>query len=275
MHIIPGLEEYYKGKMLHSHYYRDPEHFKGTKNAIIHGFKSSGSDIALDLLPFCENIYACHNGSTTFLNLPSNLHEKANISHVDENGGFVLVNGEVIEDVELLVICIGYLFDFPFLNENIDFKICDGAMLNLYKHFIHIDYPSLSIVGIPMTVAPFPLMHQQCGYLAKILAGTAKLPSAEAMRQDVENEIERCRTYAKPIRHFHQFGAQQFLYNDMLADLSGLPRNPKIIETLYLHNSRIRRANLVGYKETRFEQINDEEFRVLENTEGLGSGTEE
>lgn len=263
--------------MLHSHYYRDPKDFKGTKNAIIHGFRSSGSDIALDLLPYCENIYACHNGGTTFLNLPSNLHERANISHVDENGGFVLVNGDVVNDVELLVICVGYLFEFPFLNnESVDLKLDkDGAMLNLYKHLIHIDRPSLSIVGIPNTVSPFPLMHQQCGYVAKVLAGTAKLPSAEAMRQDVQNEIEMCQTYAKPMKHFHQFGALQFQYNDMMADLSGLPRNPKIMETLYLHNSRVRRADLVNYKQLRFEQINDEEFRVLENGTDVLVYTEE
>ena len=209
----------------------------------------------------------CHKGDKFSLKLPSNCQQRENISHVNQNGQFMLTNGDVISDVELLVICTGYLYDFPFLSsEKVNLKNENGRVLiNLYKHLIHIDYPSLSFVGIPMAVSPFPLMHQQCGYITKLLTGNAELPSAEKMRQDVENEIQACLMYAIPRKYFHKFiGARQFEYNNMLADLSGLSRNPKVIESLYVYNSRARRADLLGYKKLEYEQIDDVEFRLLE-----------
>ena len=187
---IPGLKEYYKGKQLHSHYYRDPENYKGTKNAIIFGGGPSGRDISLDLAPSCDNVYICHNKDSKIFssNQPENVQEKANISHVNENGDFVLTNDDVIQNVDLLIICTGYLLDFPFLNPEIRLTTTGNrrALDKLYKFIVLVDFPSLYFVGIPYQILPFPLFHQQCGYVTSLLAESAELPSRIVMENDIQ-----------------------------------------------------------------------------------------
>eukprot|EP00111_Clytia_hemisphaerica_P003895 TCONS_00011181-protein len=265
---IPGLKEHYKGKQLHSHYYRDPEDHKGTKNAIVWGFGPSGRDIMLDLSPSCQKIYLCHKGERSKSEFPPNCEELLNLSHVNENGDFVTSSGDVIKDVELLVACTDYHYDFPFFSKKVDLKNENKrVMFNLYKHMFYIDHPTLSFVGIPLTIAPFPVMHQQCGYIARVISGSVNLPTTEEMWEDTVKDRKQRESENEPEKYFHKLANKQFEYNDMLASLSGLPRNPPIIEKLYLYGRMFRSSYIMTYKDMEFVKIDDEDFKVLKPIE--------
>jgi len=264
---IIGIE-HYKGKTIHSHFYRDPKEYKGFKNALVLGFGPSGIDISLELSEVCEKVTISHSRMRTKSILPKNCFEHHGVRHIAKNGDFVTSSNDVISDVDLFVICTGYQYDFPFLDDVVDLKMDKGrrAMHNLYKHIFYMDKPSLSFVGIPWKTAPFPIIHQQCGYVAAVLGGLKSLPSEDEMRADTLQEIEQRLSIPELARHFHMFGDRQFGYADMLASLSGLQKNPTIIENLYKYVAIFRSSNIKLYKNMEFKKINDDEFDAMNDS---------
>ena len=263
---IIGMQNY-KGKKMHSHFYRNPKDYENFKNVVVLGFGPSGKDIALELSAVCEKVTICHSRDRTKSKLPGNCFEKYSIHHIAGNGDFVTSSDDVISDVDLFIMCTGYHYDFPFIGDDVDLKmdVNRRTMHNLYKHIFHIDKPSLSFVGIPWKTIPFPVMHQQCGLITAVLGGLKSLPSVEEMRADTLQEIEQRLAIPEPARYFHMFGARQFPYCDMLASLSGLPKNPSIIEKLYKYTGIHRSSNIMRYKKMEFKKINDDEFEVVKS----------
>lgn len=47
----------------------------------------------------------------------------------------------------------------------------------LYQHAICSSHPSLSFIGIPWQVIPFPMMELQAKWIANLLSGKCRLPS--------------------------------------------------------------------------------------------------
>lgn len=259
---IPGFSNYRKS-FIHSHYYRDPEQFKG-KTVLVLGFGPSGRDIALELSTTCPKVHLSHNGERCQSKLPDNLVEHLGVSHVDENGLIVFTTDEAV-DVDVFLFCTGYLVHVPFINkQKFNINIKDGRFVTgLYKHIFFIEEPSLCIVGLPWQTAPFPLMHQQCGYIAKVFAGLRNLPSKTDMELDTRKKEEDHRSSNLPEKYFHKLGTKQFEYMDMLASLSGCPRNPPIIEKLYCYTGHFRRTDVMNYKNMEFRKLNEEEFEVV------------
>jgi len=106
-------------------------------------------------------------------------------------------------------------------------------------------------------------MHQQCGYIAAVLGGLKPFPSLEDMRADTLHEIEQRLAIPEPPRYFHNLYERQFGYADMLASLSGLQKNPAIIEKLLKYTLPFRASNFKLYKNMEFKKINDDEFEVV------------
>lgn len=269
---IPGLKEHFKGKQLHSHYYRDPQNYKGTKNAVVLAGGLSSRDISLDLTSTCQQVYLCHRlGRKTYHNPPDNFQERPTISHVKENGDFVLTNDDVIQNVDLLVICTGYHMDFPFFNSDLRLST-DGnlkALDKLYKHIFHVDHPSLCFIGIPKQVLPFPLMHQQCAYVTAILAESASLPSKFIMEEEIKVRKLKLEESGQPKHHFHTIGVGYTEYIDELATISGIAKNAIVhVKVLrYLIANKI--FGDVRHKDMEFKILNDEEFEVVKSLDQI------
>ena len=97
-----------------------------------------------------------------------------NIHHLDQSGHFVCDDGFVCKNVDLFLPCTGYEFHFPFLDQNVfgGLVTSQGRLVtNLYKHMFYVLEPTLCFIGIPLTVAPFPLIYQQCALAARVLVG--------------------------------------------------------------------------------------------------------
>ena len=74
----------------------------------------------------------------------------------------ILKNGERVA-ADTLILCTGYRYAFPFLSDDCRPEILnDGSVVDsLYLHLIHAKFPTMSFVGIPMKVCPFPLFDRQ------------------------------------------------------------------------------------------------------------------
>ena len=77
---------------------------------------------------------------------------------------------------------------------------------------------SLSFVGLCWKVVPFPQFELQAKWIAKLLSGDLKLPPTKEMLQHVENFENDRKSQNIPKRHWHCLGAEQFAYNDRIAE---------------------------------------------------------
>jgi hypothetical protein len=82
--------------------------------------------------------------------------------------------------------------------------------------------PSLSFLGLPFKVAPFPQFELQAKLVARVLSGKAVLPTREEMERSMEARDREMAASGVPTRHFHMQGESQWEYNDGIANLCGL-----------------------------------------------------
>jgi dimethylaniline monooxygenase (N-oxide forming) len=93
-------------------------------------------------------------------------------------------------EADVVICCTGYTLRFPFLPDAL-LEIKQNGV-ELYKHAFHPDIPTLAFVGLcNVAGSTFPVVEIQGRWVARVLAGTQKLPSREKMHA----AIERYRTH--------------------------------------------------------------------------------
>jgi dimethylaniline monooxygenase (N-oxide forming) / hypotaurine monooxygenase len=109
---------------------------------------------------------------------------------VDEAGA-VFADG-TRADADAIVLATGYTHAFPFLPADVPATF-DGA-LALYRLVFPPDVPGLAFVGMTRVSGPvFPVAELQARWVAAVFAGRASLPSADAMRHEIEARIRAAR----------------------------------------------------------------------------------
>ena len=105
------------------------------------------------------------------------LVSKPNVKALLENGSVEFEDGTVVENVDSIVYCIGYEYDFPFLDpKDANFSVDENYVNPLYEHlFVPENRSSLSFVGLCWKVVPFPQFELQAKWIAKLLSGDLKL----------------------------------------------------------------------------------------------------
>lgn len=77
------------------------------------------------------------------------------------NGVTFHLKDKSMVDADAFIMCTGYKYSFPFLDENCGIRVDDNYVMPLYKHLVNIEHPTMCIVGIPTIVIPFPMFHMQ------------------------------------------------------------------------------------------------------------------
>lgn len=253
---IRGLR-LFKGHVLHSHDYRHPETFQGM-DVVILGSGASGWDIALDMSFTARNIYLSHDSAQIKPMLPVSIKQLPSVKEVIDEETILFTDGRR-QRADAILFCTGYKYTFPFLSPSCGVTIdTHGKRINnLYKHMFHTVFPSLTFVGIPAIVCPFPLISLQSRAVAAVLSGKSTLPSHDLMETDIKNELKSRNDEGWPVRHAHRFAEKQWDYNASIAKLAGSENLFPVVRSLYEHSWRQRNFNAARYR--------SEEFRLLDN----------
>ena len=196
--VVPGVHAY-TGRSLHSIDYDSDttRQLYGGKRVLLLGARSSAMDIAREIAAVASSIYV----SDRSLHLSDSVqqHYDGKLSHVGavtcyKDGAFVFTDGSRATDVDVIVYCTGYEYDFPFFdrnschttyssgtvtsrdenNDDDDTKIMvvdqGRAVLDVYQHIFHHRYPSLAFVGLPWSVVPFHMFYLQALWIAKVFS---------------------------------------------------------------------------------------------------------
>src|SRR5260370_14090826 len=93
-------------------------------------------------------------------------------------------------DADAIVLATGYRSEFPFLPEGVPERI-DGA-LALYRLVFPPGVDGLAFVGMVRVSGPvFTVAELQARWVAAVFAGRVALPSADAMRREIDDRLAR------------------------------------------------------------------------------------
>ncbi|XP_063362370.1 senecionine N-oxygenase-like [Cydia amplana] len=254
---IPGLKEF-EGDVMHSHDYRVPDIF-ANKRVLVVGAGPSGMDIALEVTYVATRVILSHHLTekprTVF---PDNLVQKPDIERL-EGRKVVFVDGSV-EEVDVVFLCTGYLYNFPFLHPSCGVVVDDNCVEPLYKHLVNIRHPSMCFVGIPYYVCAFSMFDLQVRYYMNHINGTFKLPSQEAMTRDCEEERLDRRARGLTKRQTHMMGPDQAEYYFSLSTESGAAPLPAVFTMIHNDSSQKFLDDLIHYRQDVYCVIDDDHF---------------
>lgn len=206
-------------------------------------------------------MYLSHNKSPLQTCLPENVQQKPGIAKLGTHS-VTFLNGEEAE-LDVLLLCTGYHYHFPFLSSDCQVQISDERISPLYKHLVHIDHPTMAFVGIPKTICPFPQFDVQVRFFVSSLCGQFTLPSREEMISDTERDFQRRLSEGLPPRYAHVLGPWQWGYNDELAELAHIQLIPRVVQKLYDYVHETRVSDIARYKDRNYEITSEEDFKAV------------
>ena len=105
-----------------------------------------------------------------------------------------LKDGSVEGNIDQVIFATGYFYDFPFFTKETESTLGltvgpdsrtgpVNAVLGLWQHLIPRDEPTLSFLGLPSRIVPFPVVEVQSAFVARLLSGRIFLPSKDDMME--------------------------------------------------------------------------------------------
>ena len=178
----------------------------------------------------------------------------------------VFKNGQK-EEVDSLMLCTGYKYDYPFLKGQCAINIDDERVTPLYKHIVHTKFPMISIIGLCKILLPFPQFDNQVQFVVSYLDGTQQLPSTEDMEKDTEMDFQKRLKEGLPVRHAHLMGPRQWEYSDELARLGNYEPISMSVRTLFdaIHATRVK--DLQNYKKIQYRIVDKYTYEKLDPAE--------
>lgn len=137
-----------------------------------------------------------------------------------------------------------------------------GHLPPLYKHIFHARYPTLGFIGACKIVLPFLLFHYQAQLFLSVLEGKRQLPPPEQMLLESREEVVKARNSGIPLKYLHRLAANQWEYNQWLADTTGIEPLAPTFAKIYDATRDYRNIDPVLYRRLMFRILNREEFEV-------------
>lgn len=107
------------------------------------------------------------------------------------------------QDFDMIVYATGYKVTFPFLKKYKAFDVEETNHVDLYKRVVQPEYPNLFFLGLLQPLgAIMPLSEVQSKWISKLITGESKLPSKEAMQEEMEKDWQKMqKRYKHSPRH--------------------------------------------------------------------------
>jgi len=290
---LRGLSNF-SGRIMHAIEYDDPNDFAG-QTVLCIGARASGGDIAREIGLVAKRVYLSDStcdemkefGNVVLMPRTQSIHENGEVnfssSSITSNIGDDNGNNDAwtAKDVDVIIFCSGYDYSFPFINDesNLELNSIPGErrIQPLYEQLWHAEIPSLSFIGLPHSVVPFPLFELQSNAVVSQLTskvGSIPLPSLSERVVAAENDANSGGPDSPGrVMDTHFLGSHQWDYCRKLAKISGVYNDSMenyiaTNKSLYDRSGQERKGMAPGgkdlYRETRFRR-NDEEqsFEIL------------
>ncbi|KAL7533638.1 hypothetical protein ACHAWF_004567 [Thalassiosira exigua] len=268
---IHGISKF-SGKIIHAIEYDDPKVFEG-QTVLCVGARASGADIAREIGSVANRVYLSDSTCDTMQEF-GNMVLMPRTQSIDNNGEvcFSASDGKdwKANGVDVIIFCSGYDYSFPFINDesNLDLVFSPGErrVQPLYEQLWHARYPSLSFIGLPHSVLPFPLFEMQSSAVISQLlnqAGSIPLPSLSERLESAKSDAESGGPdYPGRVQDTHFLGPHQWDYCRKISKIAGtydtsMKNYIATNEAIYNKSGQEKKAMTRGedlYRETRFRR---------------------
>lgn len=264
----------------------DPAIYAG-KSVLVVGGRNSATDIAREISAVAKVVHCSDRNAPSNLSAASatggadgdlfggsdehkNLKHYSGINAYDaENHVVHFSDGQSAVEVDVLVWCTGFRYDFPFLAKPWNTVNDSGRKVEgLYEQLFNIEDPSLAYIGLPFSVVPFPLFYVQARVLADAITGSLELPDYSARKlwlQNKEDELKARNSLTDSKYHFLGNGHEQWDYSARLmslrrkdehginekneAEVENILKHLQVCKEIYAEN-RSRKPSKVGYSDS-------------------------
>lgn len=229
---MPGIDfSSFSGKVMHAIEYDDPTSFAG-RNVLCIGARASGTDLAREISLHANKVYLSDSTCPPLLldEKPKSLGnltlvprtvcvEASSVQFASDSESYN------VDDIDTIIICTGYDYDFPFINEKSNMGnswSCvpgERKVAPLYGQLWHAKYPSLSFFGMPHSILPFPLFELQAEAIANQYG---LLPSLEKRLIAADDDAESGGPKEPGrVQDTHYLGNFQWDYYRKMSKLAG------------------------------------------------------
>jgi len=193
---FPGVEKF-PGRVLHAHDFRDANEFAG-KTLLLVGASYSAEDIALQCIKYgAKRVICTWRSKPMGFNWPDSIEERPLVQKFEGNTAFFKDGSK--HDVDVVMMCTGYLHSYPFLREELRLKSKNVLYPpNLYKGLVWMEGGNnkLFYSGVQDQYYTYT-MFDVCGlWLAKHLLGEIDLPDKATMNRDWNKWVDRNKALA-------------------------------------------------------------------------------
>eukprot|EP00177_Eucheuma_denticulatum_P000571 GFKZ01001032.1.p1 GENE.GFKZ01001032.1~~GFKZ01001032.1.p1 ORF type:complete len:445 (+),score=54.03 GFKZ01001032.1:1324-2658(+) len=230
----------------HSHVYKTPQRYAG-RDVLIIGAGPSGIDIGLEIARVARKVYVSHKAWTDGRFL-GRAKEVPKVRRVVGEGAVLLEDGRRVE-VDDILLCTGYLYKYPFLEEGLaGVRVIERgkAVEGLMGHLLAKKDPTLAFVGLPWRIIPFPLFEDQAKFLVKVWRNQGDPGRVQDWVEAEERDWE-IGLQGEP-RFLHCLGARQWEYRRRLASVSGAGMPEDMVVEVTNDSSNARSKNAPGYR---------------------------
>lgn len=254
--------ELFKGKQIHSHEYRKPDHFKD-ENILVIGGNYSAVDIVQQTAEFSKSVSWSHHlkykpDTKAF---GGNVNQRPDVKTIRENS-VEFIDGSISRFASIIY-CTGYQYKFPFLSVDCGISTHEEYVTPLYKHCLNINRPTMGFIGLPNLICPNQIFSLQSRFCLKYMTKQKKLPTKDEMMKDYADEMETRKKRGEPKKKAHVMGADlQELYYIELATLANIEPIKPVITKMHRHSKLIRERDLIKFRRQKFYIIDDYTFET-------------
>ncbi|CAH0728413.1 unnamed protein product, partial [Brenthis ino] len=253
---FPGLETF-KGSIIHSHDYKEPERYQNRRVLLI-GAGPSGLDLALHLSNSTARLLHSHHLSYNQPDFGKNFVKKPDVKTFVSDG--VIFVDDTFEEVDDVILCTGYEFLHPFLDSSSGLTLSGKYVLPLHQSIVNIRHPTMTFIGVVKKVIT-RVMDAQAEYIASYIAGKFKLPSQDEMLKMWLDKAYRLRVRKQKITEINTIGPDMDQYFANLTKEAGITRVPPVLSEIRDFNAQNRLDDWLHYREYDFEIIDPYNYK--------------
>ncbi|XP_037294204.1 senecionine N-oxygenase-like isoform X2 [Manduca sexta] len=252
---IEGLETF-RGNMIHSHDYKDPEDYRNHRVLVV-GAGASGLDLATHLSNVTSKLVHSHHAMFNQPHFGDTYVRKPDIMAFTATGA--IFQDGTFEELDDVIFCTGYRYNHPFLDSSTGVTATDKFILPLYQQVVNIKHPSMTFVGISKRIIN-RVLDAQAEYSAALAAGKFEIPSQEEMLNIWLSHVYNIQTKGMKIVDVNVIGNDMDQYFGNLTQEAGVVRAPLVLSEMRDFNAVNRLEDLLNYRDYDYKIMDDSHF---------------
>lgn len=191
-----GIDKF-PGRVMHSHDFREAREFTG-KRLLIVGSSYSAEDIALQCYKYgAKSVTISYRSGAMGFDWPQTMEEVPLLTKVSGNTAH-FVDGTT-RDVDAIILCTGYLHNFPFLEDSLRLKTNNRLYpADLYKGVVWEKNPKLFYLGMQDQYYTFSMFDAQAWYARDVMLRRIPLPPDDEVARDIARWRDREQKLSTP-----------------------------------------------------------------------------